>query len=500
MNATGLQTARPGDPDAVGWRPLPLLLGRWALILGSAVFAFWPAVTLTVRDTQAGGNIGYIVVMPVLCVIMTLGIARRRHGELPIHDREIDFIVGGMALALSVATAWLLVPRYAERIELLRLDLYALVVFLFGGCVLMFGLRAAGRFWPIWLVLILFGPLPYQMLVVGLGGNWRAIASASVLIVAVSVGIAVARSWRRGVAAAVVTGALGLVLLAGLDAVVAGAPGAVAQLLPALVAGIAVFLWFVGYTYRHREPNAALTPQRMPTVTAIRTAVVPLLAAAFVLWLTPWPPVPSIRIDTGPPLTATPGMSIPPGWTQTGFETGDWAERYFGEGTTLVRQSVTADKANPDWDSLGRARTVVVDSLQTTEPFRLKVYPGETLYSTIGSRRSAAQDVDLGHGVHGILYTVVDEELFLTWTKLSFVWTRGDDVVEAVNLISVDNHEPGAEFPQRIRGHTAIAAHTFDILLRGNAVAIDDNPTYEDRDLLTTFGTQLVAQQWEGAP
>jgi hypothetical protein len=162
-----------------------------------------------------------------------------------------------------------------------------------------------------------------------------------------------------------------------------------------------------------------------------------------------------------------------------------------------VRQTWTADEVNPGWDDKGRRRTVVADSLLTRDPDTLNVYPGETLYSTIQGRRSPIVSVDLGHDVRGLMYTIVDQNLFLTWTKLNFQWTRGDGTVQVVNLISVDNHDPGAQFPQSDPAALSVATQTINVLFRGNAVLEDEEPDYKDSDMLTELGRDVVATQWE---
>ncbi|NKS56417.1 hypothetical protein GS504_02250 [Rhodococcus hoagii] len=39
--------------------------------------------------------------------------------------------------------------------------------------------------------------------------------------------------------------------------------------------------------------------------------------------------------------------------------------------------------------------------------------------------------------------------------------------------------------------------NTFNVLIRGNAVTVDDNSEYKDRDMLAVVGTQLVDAQWK---
>ena len=476
------------------------LVVRFTLIIACTLVAFWSSLTRTTVDTLPGGMYEYILTVPLMVFVAGIGITRHRHDELPIHDREVDVIVGGIALALSVATAALLVPRYRDTFYLLRTDLLAMLLFLFGACVLVFGLRPAGRYWPIWLVVVTVSPLAYRAAVISLGGTWLAAAVVSTVLIAIAAGITVARTLTRGLIGALGTLALGFILL-GVQLAV-GYPavaGALSSRLAPLTAGTSIVLAFWAYSVRIREPRLSFRPQRTSPVTRPWKAALLVLATAAALFSIPLPAELIIPIATGPPLPETPGLVVPEGWTQTGVEPADWPPRFFGAGATIVRQTWTADEVNPEWDDKGRRRTVVADSLLTRDPDTLNVYPGETLYSTIKGRRSPIVSVDLGHDVRGLMYTIVDQNLFLTWTKLNFQWTRGDGTVQVVNLISVDNHDPGAQFPQLDPAALSVATQTINVLFRGNAVLEDEEPDYKDSDMLTELGRDVVATQWEVA-
>ncbi|MDG3011317.1 hypothetical protein G4X40_14270 [Rhodococcus sp. D2-41] len=481
-------------------RALPILVGRWVLILACLVLGFWRSTLRTIPDFNETGLLGYLVLMPLVGLPMAIGITRRRRGELPIHDREVDHIVGALALGVSLAISFWLVPRYQEEFLLLRLDLLSAVVFVFGACVLLFGTRATCRYWPAWVTYLVFTPWGYRTLVISLGGSWFAAGATSVTMVAVATAVAVGRTWKRGVIAGLVTLAVGLVLVALMDAVAPHPTSPFLRSVPAVIVAAAVCLTYLFLVARSgAAPGSAIRSPRMPTVRKIGVAVAILLAATAAQVISPLPPPVNVHIDPGPPEAAgETSLLVPPGWTQTATEAVDWAPQFFGADATLVRQMIQADQVNPEWDTKNRRRAVVVDNLRTHQPATLAVYPGEALYSTLGSRRSETIDVDLGHGVTGRLYTVVDENLFLTWTKLQFIWSRGD-VIQVVNLLSVDNHDPGATFPALSPQTAAVASQALNVLLRGNAIQIDKNPHYKDRNLLTTLGRELVAEQWKAA-
>ncbi|MFD4182683.1 hypothetical protein [Rhodococcus sp. NPDC058514] len=480
---------------------LATLTVRWLLIIVCLVVGFWTSTLRTLPDSAETGLAWYLMLLPLLGVAMAIGVTRRRQGELPIHDREVDYIVGTIALVGSLAISYWLVPRYREEFLLLRLDLLSTVVFVFGACVLLFGTRATCRYWPVWVAYLAFTPWGYRTLVISLGGSWFAAGAALVVMVAVATGIAVARTWKRGVIAGLITLAMGLALVAAVDAVWPDSRTPLLRSLPAVIIGTVVCVaYLVRVARRGAAPGSAIRSPRLPTVRSIGVAVAILVAATVAQAFSPLPPPVTVHVDPGPPEPeGEVWLRVPDGWTQTELESVDWAPMFFGPDATLVRQMLRADEVNPEWDTKNRVRSVVVDNMRTYQPATLAVYPGEILYSTLGSRRSETIDVDLGHDVTGRLYTVVDEELFLTWTKLQFIWQRGD-VTQAVNLLSVDNHDPGATFPALSPQTAAVAGQSLNVLLRGNAIQIDQTPRFKDVNLLSTLGRELVDEQWKAAP
>ena len=59
--------------------------------------------------------------------------------------------------------------------------------------------------------------------------------------------------------------------------------------------------------------------------------------------------------------------------------------RLYGGGGDLIRQRMIADVAKPQWDRLGRPRTVMVDSITSHRPFSFNVYPARVLYDVTDS-------------------------------------------------------------------------------------------------------------------
>ncbi|MDJ0394073.1 hypothetical protein QMK17_12115 [Rhodococcus sp. G-MC3] len=494
-----------GIPDTENDAPTPLpkraqrsigvIVAYWLVLLAGLIVAFYPTWVRLVDEAADGAITTYIFVLPFLAAVAAQGIARRRSGELPIHDRQTDIIVGGLVLLTAFAIKALWLPRYADQYELVHLDVLAGLVFFLGGTILLFGLRPVGRFWSVWLLLLSLSPLLYRMAAITVGGSRFAYGAVLVVLAGAAGAIAVGRTRRRGWLGFVCTVIAGFAILA---VMLAGWPGAhisMLQLIPTV--GAAATTGIVFYFVARRGKSKSPLSDRIAPVTAKRSvsSVVVVGLSALVLLIVPLPDQTAIAGTPGPPGTE---LTVPDGWAQNGVEEFSWAKTYFGRTATLTRQEMRANEGNPAWDIDSRPRTVVVDSLSTVNRASLAVYPESTLYRLGNTRTSNALSVDLGHDVTAALYTSVSDALLLTWTKLVYTWVRGD-VTQRVTVISVDNHEADAVFPQPAPSMASNLRTGFATFLRGNAIAVDNNPDYKDRELLTAFGTALVAEQWDAS-
>ncbi|OZF37737.1 hypothetical protein CH294_09280 [Rhodococcus sp. 14-2483-1-1] len=482
-------------------RPYDLLILRWAVLLTSVVLAFLPTWVRLAREAADGAVTAYIFVLPLLAVVAAQGVARRRTGELPIHDRQTDNIVGGIGLLGSIAIKGLWLPRYADQYELSHLDVLAALAFFFGGAILLFGLRPVGRFWSVWVLLLALSPLGYRMVAIGFGGSRFAYAAVMVILAGIAGAIAVGRTSRRGWLGFACTVSTGLAVAAIMLALWPQVHIVWLQLVPtvgaAAVTGIAFYVIARRGRFDEREPHRIGSPTAKWSPSSLVVAIV----AAAVLSIIPLPGRAAVASVPGPPGVST-TLAPPVGFGQTDIQEFGWVRAFFGSRAALTRQTMRAEEGNSAWDMRSRPRTVVVDVLSTTNRASLAVYPESTLYRLSNTRTSKPLTIDLGRGVTGSLYTSVSDALLLTWTKLVFHWQRGD-VMQRVTVISVDNHDLDAAFPQPMPSMASNLGTTIGTFLRGNAISIDDDPEYKDRELLTTFGTGLVRQQWalvNGAP
>ncbi|WP_084727625.1 hypothetical protein [Rhodococcoides yunnanense] len=487
--------AHAPPPKRRAHRAAGVITVRWAVLLGCVVVAYLPTWVRLAEEAGDGAITTYIFVLPFLAAVAAQGIARRRTGELPIHDRQTDIIVGGLALLGAVAIKALWLPRYADQYELSHLDVLSGLVFFLGGAILLFGLRPVGRFWSVWILLAALGPLLYRMAAITVGGSRFAYGAVLVVLAGAAGAIAVGRTRRRGWLGFFCTTVLGFAILGAMLLWWPRVHIAWLQLISAVGASALTgigFYWFA----RRGESKKPLTGHIAPvTAKPSKSSLVIVVAAAALLVAFPLPARTEIPATEGPPGTPGEPLIAPAGWSQREFLEYDWAKTYFGRSATLSRQIMRADEGSLAYDIQSRPRTVVVDVLSTVNRASLAVYPESTLYRLSNTRTSDSLPVELGHDITGSLYTSVSDELLLTWTKLVFTWVR-DDVTQRVTIISVDNHEPGAVFPTPAPAMASNIGTSLATFLRGNTIAADDDPDYKDRELLTDFGTDLVDAQW----
>ncbi|MBD8505144.1 hypothetical protein HT102_01390 [Hoyosella sp. G463] len=490
---------------------------RSLAIIAAALLAFWPTWKYIVSATWTGGDVGYYPLFILLVVLAAIGMARQPRHTLPISDRQANAIAGTLGIAVAALIKLLVVPRYAEQYALLQIDLLAALVFVLSATVLLFGLRQVGTYWPLWLVLIIGGPLAYRLLVSLLGGDARAAGTASILVCSSAIALGLGHRARDRVAIyglAVVLGSASLAVLLEL------APGlglVQFQRLPVVVGGLAT--WLIVRIRRRGAIARAPSPSAPSGGESSWRSVTTLGLAAGLVAVIPLPASVQEAVGRGPDRAARITQTVPAGWGEESRVEYTWVRRYFGPEATLGRQLLRAAPGNAEIASLGlgapssgtiaalldaemsgkEAPTprVAVDTFSLPNRVQLDIYPVSTLYDLGGTRRSNPVMVDLGHGVAGMLYTVIDEQQYLTQTRLVFSWQRGESVQRVV-LTTQDNREAGARVPEPQPSMASNLTVLLEIFFRGNDALTDSEPALKDARLITTFARQLVAAQFQG--
>lgn len=278
------------------------------------------------------------------------------------------------------------------------------------------------------------------------------------------------------------------------------APMLVYQEVPVLVAIAAVGVFM--YLQARRGQPKRLFDRRVEPLAANQVwAGVPLVVGVTIaLALIPLPAGASATVIThAGPAELVPGrpLATPAGWDTTEQHTYDGMSRFYGQHAVLLRQQMTATTGDPRFDKDSRPRTVVVDSIVSQRPLSFDTFHGRIIYNMANARLSDPRRVDLGHGVSGDLLSVVDDNLLITWNSLRFAWGTDEEIAQRVTIFAVDNHEPDAPFPEPTTTLASTLRTMFTLLFRGNAVLDERTPSFKDAELLTEFGRELVATQFE---
>ncbi|HEX7225340.1 MAG TPA: exosortase/archaeosortase family protein [Candidatus Limnocylindria bacterium] len=152
---------------AVAWRD-PL---RAAAVVGLVILAYNYSLSTLVRGMTLQTPLAYLALVPVIALLLALARIRLGEPETPIHDRQLDWIVG---LGFLGATGAILVlaPQPSDSgFWLRRVDLLTLPLFVAGLTSIFFGVR---RLWSIRyavLFLLLAWPIPFAWLL-GLTAGW----------------------------------------------------------------------------------------------------------------------------------------------------------------------------------------------------------------------------------------------------------------------------------------------------------------------------------------
>jgi hypothetical protein len=208
-----------------------------------------------------------------------------------------------------------------------------------------------------------------------------------------------------------------------------------------------------------------------------------------------------------------PGSNVPPHWTtETTADFTGGPSRYFGYRATWDRYvvRVVGSAAGPyAVDGGGLAREMVIDVLTTERARTLRIYPVVTTYPMGTLQLIPAAQVDLGHGVTGELYGAVDDRRRLTWTLLTFTWTVPTSLVRSepdpddpavlsqrITLMTVDDHRPGAPFPEPSNALVSSVRAAIVGVLRGSR-STQSSAGPKDVELLLHAGRQLVVSRLE---
>jgi hypothetical protein len=505
MTMTASTETAPAKLFLIRSRPGVDLVLRWFVLVAATVIAFYGTIESIVGSILRGLELSFIATIPILAAFAAVADRRRRRSAVNIHDRETDFIVGGIAATLAVIATTLLAPTLVGGFRMWRVDLLMMWLFIGAAGVLLFGTRRVLQYSWGWLTLGLIWPLPERLIRYVLGDGslrWVGAIHVAVIIVLLVRGRRPAeRRWVVAPAAALVVSAPFVLLDADRNAALTMIPPLVAILAGGLV-------WLI-------RDRPRLRPLERPAVANPWFAVVTLVALAVIaqLVIPPLPPLaePNPIPRAGP--SSAPGSLVPAGWRQLSRTDYPSQSRYFGLHSSWERYRMSAigpDSGPQAVDAEGRKRVMIVDVLTTERPRTLDIFPVASTYPMGRFEISEPTRVDLGHGVEAQLYGAVDPRELLAWSMLTFTIELPAEqavadpnvdgparLAQRITLLLVDDHRPGAPFPEPSNALLdSMRAMLTAVLRGGSQVTI---PEVKDSGLLVSAAERILSQRISGS-
>lgn len=494
---------RPPTNSGAASTPWPLWV-RWGTLAVAMFAGFHTTIFSVVQQARYGGPLTYLLLFPLWAAIVGVGTQLRRRNELDIHDRQTDWLAGLAVGVLIVMLVDLLSPRLHATASLVRLDVFEMLLFAIFGCILLFGMRATGRYWAAWFFLAACWPLLYRFGGTALGGAPQSYAAINIGLSAASVAVGVGGrlSWRS--AAALMTATFGAVVLF----TVGRAPVLVQQLVPAAVAPLAV-LYLV---HRIRTSSAQAQERtvratgrvRKPAVAAPWGAALVILTSAAFLWLG--------RDLTPPELQAKDLIALPGSargtdallpslsrWSAGKSVTYPWARRYFGPDSSVVRTRF--------YSGTTPTNEVVIDRISAADLEPLNAYPGIACYKITAPYVEQRVPVDLGHGIKATLYYAntyaAYDPIESEWVMLTWTWkTRATSgprfervTVLALNGEPLRNGIPSLAQPWG----DSIVRDTFSTIIRAAVMVPSSGAASNANSRVRVFAQHIIDAAFEAA-
>jgi exosortase/archaeosortase family protein len=136
-------------------------------LVGMVVVAFHYSLSSLLQTLNYDTPLAYVGLVPIIALGLAWIHRVPRVVEPPIHDRQLDYILGLPLVAGSVIAAFVLPSRMGVMFWFNRVDLLLLPAFVAGATILIFGTRVAWRQKLAILYLFLAWPWPYTHILLG---------------------------------------------------------------------------------------------------------------------------------------------------------------------------------------------------------------------------------------------------------------------------------------------------------------------------------------------
>jgi exosortase len=149
---------------------------RALAVVAAVSLAYHYSLLTLARGVGLQTPLAYLAFVPLIAIALGWVALRREPVQRPIHDRQLDYIVGLALIVFAAALAWLLPTTLAARFWMYRVDLLSLPIFAAGIVTLLYGLRSVWTLrFPLGFLLLAW-PVPYLPLV---GDGIRAFVDAT---------------------------------------------------------------------------------------------------------------------------------------------------------------------------------------------------------------------------------------------------------------------------------------------------------------------------------
>jgi exosortase len=499
-----LSRLSPGTKALTAARGLPL---RAAVIAGLVLLAYHYSLLTLARGLTLQTPLAYLALVPLMALGLAAARVRIEPRGLAIHDRQVDWIVGIVLLAITAAILVLLPNSTSSGFWLARVDLLTLPLFVSGLVALLFGVR---RVWALRFpiaFLLLAWPLPYSMFLAGATGQFTELTAHIVAAFTrlvpfaeasgsddtlIFIGSGVERfGVSIGSACAGLNGFVGFLLIG--TAMLYLVRGALVRRLAWLAVGLLLVFGLnvlrivaiigVGGTFGEQAALDVLHPVAgMVVFTAGvigMVALVPLFGLRFIGPSdrpAPAPPEPSPVRRARPALILATAFAVVLAVTNATYarfeaissgladarlqtfdareaSVQDWESRYiaaFPLATQYFGSSATWDRVlwwPDDAAVLHSERTIYVDVITTDDPGTLAAYSLEACYRFHGYDVASISHADIGAGVQAQVIDYHNTKVEADWSALWWEWPYTEEGVTRYERIIIFMSEgPNSEF------------------------------------------------------
>jgi exosortase/archaeosortase family protein len=475
-----LSSLRPLNTRFAAARGFPL---RAAAIIGLVLIAYNYSLLTLARGLGLQTPLAYLALVPLIAVGLAVARLRLEPRQLPIHDRQVDWIVGLGLLGVASAVLILVPDPTTSTFWLQRLDLLTLPLFVGGLIALLFGVR---RMWSMkgpLAFLLLAWPVPYNLFLASASGWFTDLTAGLVAALTRIVPIAKVApadntlyfvgSGSQGFSLSISSACAGVNSLVGFlligTAMLFIVRGPLVRRGLWLAVGLAIIfllnlvrivgILIVGAVFGQGAAIDVLHPVAGLLIFNLGVVAMILLVPRFGLRFigSSDRPGPDGQVSTSPVKRVRPALAvgmvvalvlgltnaayaryeaISSGLADARLESFDvrdlalpaWQSRYisaFPQAKQYFGGSATWDRATY-WStpaaSLTASRSVYVDVITTDDPGSFAAYGLQACYRFHGYTIASVTTADIGAGVHAQLIDYVNTKVKADWSALAWEW------------------------------------------------------------------------------